>query len=106
MSGDQSDLASRSSKALHFHIRDVGRRLTAHILGSQFVSQEADYGKKFIDVEAEYLGLWRVVKGSGMGLTLSGAVSDYTFFDLCEEWATSPAIMAEYCIKFLWAFQG
>ena len=105
MSGEQSGLASRSSKALHFHIRDVGRRLTAHILSSQFVSQEADYGSKFIDVEAEYLGLWRVVKGSGMGLTLSGAVSDYTFFDLCEKWATDPAIMAEYCIRFFGRFK-
>ena len=43
--------------------------------------------------------LMLVTRGSGMGASHSGAVSDKTFYELCERWVLNPATTRQFCIR-------
>ena len=85
-SDDSTDLASLGSKAFPARLKSVAHDSIAHILNSQYVSVDPGDGKEFVENSEDYFGVYKVVKGSGMGMKLSGSVSDMAFYELVETW--------------------
>ena len=44
--------------------------------------------------------LWRVTRGSGMGLKHSGALTDLAFYSKVERWMCHPEMMAAHHVAF------
>ena len=85
MSGEHSELISRCAGYVPLASRAAFSSMTEFILGSQYVT-----------VPGRPDHCYKVTTGSGMGLSCSGALSDLTFYDLAEVWATAESTKIQY----------
>lgn len=99
MSGDAQTLAKNCALCMELEYGQNAARLiedsVLQLCEYQYVSSSEVSGR-----------LWRVTRGSGMGLPHSGAVSDATLWWLGErQWATNKHIQAAHSVDGWWRFR-
>ena len=88
MSGGHEELTSLTAGAVESGVRKHYIALTKLILGAQYL-ECASFPQE----------LWKIVRGSGMGLICSGSISDVAFDRLAEQdWATDKEVQRRHCI--------
>lgn len=89
MSGGHTDIVDRCSGYVEPSVETKFRKLVMFILQTQFVTVDGRPGRAY-----------RVDRGTGMGLSFSGDLSNLTFHDLVEKWATSAQVRADHRIWY------
>ena len=103
MSGAHSTIINSCASEIHENIRDPFRLLLGAILSSQYV--KLPEALRVMETRSKPTH-FRVKKGTGMGMLVSGEASDIAFYSLAERtWALLPRVRRKHKVRFYGRFK-
>ena len=94
MSGEPSELCNDAGNIIRGNKAAFVKRILFELLNEQYVESKATPGK-----------MWKVAKGSGMGLKHSGETADAALFTRVMEWATREETCKTFGIDGIFQFR-